>query len=284
VPVLMLSENIDLETYFDHTDAPITSVETSAFPVDNGELKRVRDAVEARDKSPLKAPGQISEEQTTKMLEALAALVAAMPSEKGEPAKADGHVQKTDPKDYIELTKDAEWDLDDYMDGTNMKNSELIAAVQVGDDTIFMHRAGIGEGGVWPHALIRNVEIDLDKTPFISWKQKEPPADFKPAGFPERDPKAKYVLNEKVRMPMGFALRITDNETRRMVLLKETHTPPWFNYGAKDLRELFDVRGGKRIFTIKYYPLGVYITGMPGSGFAIPGDYHLLDFVRAESE
>ena len=38
------------------------------------------------------------------------------------------------------------------------------------------------------------------------------------------------------------------------------------------------------MFTIKYYPLGVYITGMPGSGFAIPGDYQMLDFIRAESE
>jgi hypothetical protein len=282
VPPVMLSSTIDLSTYYDHIGDGVLTYEVNGVTVDNGDWQKIITAVNKRDKRPIKPAGQVSAKQTKQMQAQLAALLRARPMETSEPATVDGRVQKTDPKDYVELTKNAVWDIEDFMDATTMKNSELLSVMQVGDDTVFMHRAGIGEGGVWPHALIRNVEIDLDQTPIISWKQKDPPAPFKPAGFPERS--AALQLDTGVRMPMGFALRITDNATQRMVLLKETHTPPWFDYGAKDLRKLFDVTGGKRLFTIKYFPLGVYITGQPGTGFAIPGDYQILDFIRAERE
>jgi hypothetical protein len=282
VPPVMLSAKIDLSTYFDHIGDGQLVYEVEATSMDNGDLQKIIKAVKNRDKSPIKPAGQVSSKQTKNMLEQLAGLLLAAPAEKAASATVDGHIQKTDPKDYVELTADAQWDLDDCMDATMIKNSELLAVKKVGNETVFMHRSGQGEGGCWPHALIRHVEIDLDKTPFISWKQKEPPTVFKPTGFPERSVALK--LDAEVRMPMGFALRITDDATQRMVALKETHTPPWFDYGAKDLRQLFDIKGGKRIFTIKYYPLGVYITGQPGSGFAIPGDYQMLDFIRAERE
>lgn len=58
--------------------------------------------------------------------------------------------------------------------------------------------------------------------------------------------------------------------------------PPWYDYRAYDLRKALGVQGGKRVISIKYYPLGVYITGLPGTGFAIPPEYQILDFLRLE--
>ncbi len=282
-PPFMLSPKINLATYFDHTPA-----NTIRFDLENnvGEfsqdmLPKLIKAAKNRNTKPLLI-GQISPQATAKALELVAKKVAALPADAAAAATSNGHTPKTDPADYLEATKDAKWDLQDYMDATTVKNSEYLAVKQVGDDTVFMRRTPNPEGGAWPHALIRNVVVDLDKTPFVSWKQKDPGSDPVPEGLVKRDGKDK--LDKGIAMPMGFGLRIRDEETGRLVWLHEIHTPPWFDYGAKDLRELFGVKGGKRTLTIKYYPLGAYITGQPGSGFALPGEYQILDFVRFEKE
>jgi len=282
-PPFMLSPKINLATYFDHipADGIHFDLTDNVGEFSQNDLPKLLKAAKNRNTKPA-LTGQISPQITAKDLELVAKKVAALPAEQTVAATSNGHVQKTDPNDYVEATKDAKWDLDDFMDATSVKNSEYIVEKQVGDDTVFMRRTPNPEGGAWPHALIRNVVVDLDKTPFVSWKQKDPGSDPLPPGLVTRSEKDK--LDKGVPMPMGFGIRVRDEETQRLVWLHEIHTPPWFDYGAKDLRELFGVKGGKRTFTIKYYPLGVYITGQPGSGFALPGEYQILDFVRFEKE
>jgi hypothetical protein len=286
VPPLMLSPKIDLKTYFNHIpDGEIQfDLERNTGTYSREPIRQLVQAAAQRDTSPL-LKGQLSPEATARALNHVAEKVRALPPEEAAPAESNGHRQKTDPKDYVELTQNAQWRLDANMDATAIKNSEVIAAIQVGDDSVFMRRYGPQDGGTWPHAELHNVIIDLDQTPIISWKQKDPGPNPLPDGVVMRDEQQRFhKLDDGIAMPLGYALRIRDEETQRMVLLKEMHTPPWTDYNAKDLRKLFEVQGGKRTFTIKFYPLGVYITGMPGSGFAVPGEYQILDFIRAERE
>ena len=85
-------------------------------------------------------------------------------------------------------------------------------------------------------------------------------------------------------MPSGYAVRVQNRADGRVALLHEIHTPPWYDYRAYDLREIFGVESGTLTVDIKYYPLGVYITGLPGSGMAMPGEYQVLDFLRLEAQ
>lgn len=283
-PPVIISPRIDLASYFDHIPAGAIHFDLT----DNvGEFSRnlppeLIKSAENRDTSPL-LEGQISHEATRQALDRIARKVKALAPSTDAPTESDGRRQKTDPIDYVEITKGAKWDLDDLMDATSIKNSEFIAEVEVGDDTVFMRRTpDPPPNGAWPHALLRNVAVDLDKTPFISWKQKDPGNDPLPEGLARRGEKDK--LDKGIIMPMGFALRVKDEQTKRLVWLFEVISPPWFNYGARDLRKLFDLNGGKHTFTIKYYPLGTYATGLPGSGSALPGEYQILDFIRLERE
>ena len=286
VPAVEISPKINLKEYFKHVPAGVLEYDVafnSGEFNDDPQTLALLEAAKNRDTSPAPLAAQLDLETTKTMLAKIAAKVEALKSEQASPAESNGHRQKTDPKDYVEVdTHNAVWDVEDFMDMTTVKNSEYIAMAQAGDDIVFMRRAPNGPSGAWPHVLVRDVEVDLDKTPFISWKQKDPGPDPLPEGFPMRD-EAKR-LDPGIAMPMGFGLRITDDETQRTVLLFEIHTPPWFDYGVKDLRKLFGVSGGKRTFTLKYYPLGVYITGLPGGGSAQPGEYQVLDFLRFEAE
>jgi hypothetical protein len=283
-PLLKLSPKIDLAKYFDHIPANAIHFDLANNVgefVQDGTVAALVKGARNRDTRPLLA-GQMSLPTTAEAIARIAQKVKALPPSQAVAAVSHGHTQKTDSQDYLEATKNANWDLDDNMDASSIRNSEFIAAVHVGDDTVFMRRTPDPPGGAWPHALLRNVAVDLDKTPFISWKQKDPGSDPLPEGVGKRSEAER--LDKGITMPMGFALRVRDEETQRLVWLFEAHTPPWFNYGARDLRELFGVKGGMRTLTIKYYPLGAYITGKPLSGSAIPGEYQILEFIRFEKE
>ncbi|MCC6581124.1 MAG: hypothetical protein IT440_11850 [Phycisphaeraceae bacterium] len=285
VPAVMFGPKAgDLMNYFAHArpgvlqfDLQHNSGEYSDDPAAQALLKAARD----RDTSPEPIEGQLSAEDTQAMLAKVVTIIKALPPQPRTPAVAGEHKQKVDSKDYIELSpRNAKWDCDDHMDATTIRNSQYIAMAEVGDDVVFMHRTPQGR---WPHVLIRHVEIDLDRTPWISWKQKDPGGpDSRPAGVPERA--ADQKLDAGVVMPSGFAIKIIDDETKRMVMLFESHQSPCFEYGAKDIRKLFDLKGGKRTFTIKYFPLGLHSTGRAGSGYALAGEYQILDFIRLEAE
>lgn len=281
VPAVKVDPKLNLTDYFRHAPAGMLyfDLQNNAGQFNDApETRALLTAAAKRDTSPEPIKGQWNARQTKTALAKISPRVRALSA--APAGNANGHHQKTDPKDYIELAgSTANWDLDDFMDATITRNRELIAIATVGDDTVFLHRAP--EAG-WPHARLRHVVIDLDKTPWLTWRQKDPGHDPLPPGMVKREGDLK--MDAGIVMPQGFAVRIMDEQTGRTVRVAETHTPPWFDYGAADLRTLFDVRGGQRRFTIKFYPLGVYITGRAGSGKALPGEYQVLDFIRAEAD
>ena len=160
----------------------------------------------------------------------------------------------------------AKWRLDD-VGGAGAKNSEYLALGPVGNDVIIMRRSSRSRGE-WtarkdfPHVLIKDVVIDLDKYPYLSWKLRD-------AG-----------------MPSKYAVKVLDKEsdvTQTLVAGGE----PLTEYRAYNLKKLFKMTG-ERKFDIKfYYSLTSHLrqdweNRLEAQGQ--PGDYILLDFIRTESE
>jgi hypothetical protein len=283
VPAVRYDESIDLKQYFKHVQPGVILYDllqnTGESNADPQTVKLLK-AAEQRDTSLEPVKGQWSAKQTKVALAKLTAYVKNMPAEPGAAGESNGHKQKTNPADYRAATLDAKWDLSENVDALPWKCSDYLAVSQIGEASLFLHRAP----ATWQHAILRNIQVDLDKYPWISWKQRTPYANPFPPGLEVKRDTEELKIDPGIIMPIGYALRITDNTTGKMVLLREMHTPPWDDYQAVDLRKLFGIMGGKRTFTIKYFPLGVYITGMPGSGFALPGEYQILEFIRFEKE
>jgi hypothetical protein len=176
-----------------------------------------------------------------------------------------GHQQQTDPAKFRAITpKSARWDLDDFTDATSEKNSEYLALAPLGEGAIIMRRRSAR--GNWPHVLIRDVTVDLDRCPYLTWRQRPAATDT----------------------PAAHAVKVMDKESGRLLLLHEDlGQDADYRYYAFNLRDLFGLTGGKRTFDIKFYYLGL----RPGKSadpadftYAKPGDYMVLHFLRLEAE
>jgi hypothetical protein len=204
----------------------------------------------------------LNEEETKEALAKAVSEVEGFKEETPPPAEHNGHKQKTDPAAYIELTPaNSDWDLSDYMDGTSTKNSEYVAMAVADNDTVFMRRTS----GKWPHVIVRDVAVDLDRTPWLTWKQKD------------------------TGTPGGFCVRVLHHGSGTMLMLAERHDSGFYEYYAYDLRELFGLEGGTHAFSIKFYPLAckVHLVTEKQQNIwtnAEAGEYQVLDFMRLEKE
>jgi len=246
VPALMVRPTIDLKTYFKGVRPGMLK-----YAVQNnigemqGELPELLKKPVISNLTPAQA-GVMSSNETTKKL---AAAVKAESARKAEPPPAKplvykDHTQQTDPSKYIEVRFGKKtWSLDDFMDATSERNSDYLAIAPAGDDTLLMRR----KHGGWPHVLIKDIAVDLDKFPFLTVLQRRP------------------ATGE----PVPDAIKVIDQETQNILFLAEAGDP--LTYRSFNLRDVFKARGIRK-FSIKYYFLG-------GSN---PGDYLLLDFVRLE--
>lgn len=258
VPPVMVSPKINLKTYLNHVrpGMMLFDVRGNVGELANKMPVALLQAAKNRDTSPEPIPGQLNPAQTKAALARAVAAVKRMKAKSEHPAVSHGHTQKTSPADYVELGGKAAWDATDYMDGETVRNSEYVAVAPSGDDVVLLRRAS----GKWPHALLKNVVIDLDKTPFLSWKLKNSGA------------------------PSSYAVKVLDKQTGKLAMLNEQNWPPFDAYEAHDLRKAFDVKGGKRSFTIKFYPLAMDSSTAPPTKEAKPGEYMIVDFIRAETE
>jgi len=247
VPVVVVDEKLDLRNYFKGAR------EGSLSYILDGNVGQSPGGLPELLKKPVLAPdrleGTLPPGKAFKMLERIVRREARRGSQEAVPGEFNGHRQRTDPADYVDLTPPSvQWDLDDYMDATTRPNSVYLAVKQVGDDVVLMRRTG----GKWPHVLIRDVTLDLGRTPWLSWRQK---------------PTVRGNL-------YWTAVRVLDKESGTMLLLEESG--PSADYKAYNLKELFGLPGGKHTFDIKLY----YLDGYKAP--AEVGDYMVLDFLRAE--
>ena len=260
VPAVIAAEKLEDKKYYAGARPGVFHIDISSNSGEFGDElpTKMLKAIEKRRKTPDPIPGQLSRKETESALKKAVSAVMAFKEEPAAPGEFRGHKQKTNPDDYVEFTfEDAHWDPHDLMDATTVKNSEYIAVAPADDDIVLMRRAA----GKWPHVLVRDITIDLDTTPFITWKQKDIGAGT----------------------PAGYAVKMIHNESQKMILLTERHWPPFFDYNAYDLRKEFDLAGGVHTFSIRFYVLAIHVKQL-SSSTAKPGEFLVLDFIRAEKE
>ena len=286
VPAIGLSPEIKLDDYFKHAAEGVLYYDlsrNSSLAGDNPVAISLQEAAKNRDTSPEPITGQMSSNETAIALKMVVARVKALKLVPQVAAEFEGHKQKNATEEYVDINSNTHsWVVDDFMDSTATKNDQYIAIAPAGSDIVFMRRAPNGPTGAWPHVLIKDVEVDLDKTPFLTWRQKDPGQNPLPDRYKVRN--ETNQLDPGIAMPNGYGVRVLEKQSQKLVWLHEAHTPPWYDYRAYDLREVFGIESGKIVVDIKYYPLGVYITGLPDTGFAIPPEYQILDFIRLEAE
>jgi len=251
-----LREDMDLRTYFQATSPEVFSFLATGNTGENvGELPKLL----VRPKVNPPAPKGLTEADTRKALAQAVEQVTPTSTEDASGGECNGHRQRSDPGGYVGLSpKTTKWRLDDFMDATGERNSEHLAMEAVGTDVILLRRTEAKDS--WPHVTIEGVEIDLDRYPFLTWKQKPVSSDA----------------------PGTYAVRVLDIESGTELLLEENWYEPWDAYRAFNLRELLKAGGVHRL-RIRYYYLGAKSIEKQTIA-AQPGDFVVLDFLRAESE
>jgi hypothetical protein len=271
VPPVRFAPGIDLKKTFAHIPEGMLQydVMNNYGPfMDDAESRRIIRAVEKRDKSLPPIAGAMTPRQVKAALANAVEAVKALPAETQEKPyessallknafKFTPHTQQLDPAKYVDIPFNPKtWDLNQRMDNQLYMNSQFVALAPVGDDVVMLRSAP----GLHPHIAIRYVAIDLDKTPVLSWKLKDPGID----------------------MRSGHAIKIVQEETNQMRLLLEHNYPDFFyDYNAVDLREAFGLKGGVHRFTIRFYVLANDCTKEDQKE---AGDYLILDFLRAEQK
>ena len=286
VPSIILSHEIQIEEYLKHAAEGTLRydlLQNQSMAGDNSQAIALQEFAKKRDTSFEPLAGQLDANETRIVLAKVVAKVKSITQQFLCGAEFNGHKQKMKAEDFIDINLSTHtWDINDFMDSTVVKNNNYIAIAQTGDDIVFMRRAPNGSIGAWPHVFVKDVEVDLDKTPFLTWRQKDPGNDPLPKGYITRN--ESNQLDPGITMPNGYGMRVLEKRTQKFIFLHEAHMPPWYDYRAYDLREVFGIKKGKIVIAIKYYPLGAYITGLAGSGSAIPPEYQILDFLRLEAQ
>ena len=263
LPPIMISEKIDLNNYFKNVDPKLlkfSAVDSIGVRSDEMPelLKNPVIVVEEKER-----PFQLSEEDTQKLLADAVKAQLARPHAEEPPGEFQGHKQKTDASEHIELTFDKyKW---------KITNPECGAIAPSGDDVIVMRRIDARHFDYAPQVWIRNVVIDLDTYPYLAYKQKDPGPEPKKAGFAY----GVWVVDREAGVKLQVAW-ISSND---------------FNYRAFNLKKALAKGGikGTRTLDILYYHFASHYYAPPtkedpGVIFTEPGGYSVIDFIRVEAE
>lgn len=209
-------------------------------------------------------PGVLTDAALRQALKQAQTAVAKLPASSA--GTCHGHTQQTDPTKFVTIPYSRQtWRLDDFMDATAQRNAEHLALGEAGGRVIVMRRTPALN--TWPHVRIKGLTVDLNRTPWLTWKQ----------------------LDTGSTSPGSYALRVLDRETGTLLLLEENLYPPYTDYRACNLRALLGV-GGTRQLELKYYYLGQTNTAPQTpenpTGFAAAeaGDFIALEFMRLEED
>jgi len=251
-----LREGIDLRRYFVADSADVFSfAATGNTGPSVGELPKLL----LRPRVTPPPPKGMTDAQARQALERAVQQAEPDSEEDATGGECNGHRQRTDQGGFADLSPaSARWSVDDLMDATQERCAQHLALAPVGSDVVIMRRTEAKDN--WPHVTIGPVEVDLDRYPFLTWKQKATESGS----------------------PGTFAVRVLDVESGTELLLEEGWSAPWDSYRAFNLRELLKA-GGTRFLRIKYYYLGVKPV-QKRAEYAKPGDHIVLDFLRAEGE
>jgi hypothetical protein len=254
--LVALRDDLDLRHYF---QAASSNVFRFAASGNTGENVERLPALLERPKVRAPAAKGLSRAATRKALARAEGAVKPVAAQDATGGEHNGHRQQSDPGRFLDLSPaTVRWHLDDPMDATAERNADHLAVRQVGTDVVLLRRTEARDN--WPHVTIQDVTVDLDRYPLLSYQQK-------PSGS---------------QAPATYAVRVLDIASGTELLLEENWYPPWDAYRAFNLRDLFGT-GGVRRLRLKYYYLGVQAVNKETLA-AQPGDFIVLDFLRAECQ
>ena len=254
IPPIMVADSIDPATYFRAKPGMLKFL----FEGNMGELSdRIPDMLQNPKITLPEGPERFSDEEAKVALD-----VAKTDWEErrailsvDSPLQYAGHQQQTSTANYIDfLPPTYQWDLNDEMDGTTNKCSLYYDLTLLLDGVLVMRKA---EGGC-AHVVIRDVEIDVDDFPCLTW-------NMIPTGS-----------------PANLTVVLMDKESGQSISV-ELAKGDVSGYRAYNLRALLN-SGGTHTFDIKLYYQGVrWDKGKRTNGLiGKPGDYIMIPFVRAE--
>jgi len=291
IPVIMVDPRIDLKNYFKGLPAGMLD-----FSVEHctGQLSDMPEGLKHPVVVKLAGDDGLSDAEVARRMDAAAAIARKTPTGKGPAAVANGHREQTDPAKHKDIPGNkGQWTVDGFADGETMPNTKYYAVSPRKEGVIIMHRHK-EYGNAW--AVLKDVEIDLDRFPWLTYRLKLLDHGYSPC-----------------------TLRVIDRESGNGLLCN----PPAFGgrnapaYYAYDLRVSFG--RGVRTFDIRVYVGGLIQcdkddpevakarargvrrqdevenpvqsdvpTMCPaGDDFLIPldiGAYTLMEFMRAEAE
>jgi hypothetical protein len=245
---VMVDPSLDLKRYFQ-----ARSPDMFSFQVD-GCTGEVMSGLPKGLQRPVVNPppppaGMLSAKETATALARARKALAARTEEPASPCETGGHRQRVEAGSYVDLT---DWSASGYMDATSQPNRDWLALQKAGTDVIVLFRQP--QPGGWPHITIRG-SVDLDKYPFLTWRQKPGTA------------------------PGAFAVKVLDVAAGNVVTLHTETQSNEYDYYAHNLKERLGL-GGIRQIEVRFYAIGW--------GWQYPsakaGEYDVLDFMRMEAE
>ena len=269
--LVQVSDKINLNTYFKENGIVESMLSFHAEGNTGGALNK---SLPQGLVKPAAAPGPQMAPVSEKDVKAMVDAALKDWTEKATPDLTDGehkgHKQQTDPAKYVAITPDKYlFDTADFMDATRIKNSEYYSIAESASDILWIWKR---EGNDWPHFTIRGVEVDLDKTPFFTYKIK--------------------AMGHKALE--GLAVKVLAPE-RKIAGLVENRMPfsQTLSYKAHNLSEVLGLSGKQRL-DIRFYPASYAFTDPAKFGVdttkpgvfthAQPGWYGVFDFIRFEAE
>ena len=170
-----------------------------------------------------------------------------------------GHKQQIDSGSYVDIPySTSQWELNDVLDASRERLGASLALETVPGGVLMLRK-----GGGCDHILVRDVEIDLDRFPCLTW-------NFFSTGS-----------------PATLVVMAVDHESKQGIPFEEAQEMKP-GYRAHNLRDLLGY-GGKRVFDIKLYYIGREMKGNGKGGRKIEnirygkaGDYAVLAFMRME--
>ena len=272
IPAVKIAPEIKLESYFKGVRPGMLKVNISGNVGEFTDERPEKLLTEIKNLKSSKydyGETQLSISETQKAL-ALANIDAAKYPSSQKPMimkykvnNGKGHRQRTRKGEYRDINlKTNEWSLDDYLDGITEKCSSYLSVASAGDDIIILNRISPGK---YPHVRIKNIAVDLNKTPYLTWNLKD------------NGVKGGHI-----------AVKVIDNTTGKMQLLMERYTNPQLEYYAYDLRKILGNKRKEKVsIDVKFYLCGNRILASSGKNMKKEikkGEYFLLDFMRLEKE
>ena len=269
--LVQLRPEIDLNTYFKEHRVPASMLSFIAEG-NVGELID-QELPELLRKPVASSSAKYQDVESSRKMQLVAAAVGDWEKKKrkddiSQPlVSKNGHRQVLEAERYIDLRPSTHrWITSDQMDSTKVPSDYFLSVAESAGDILWVWNQ---KGGGWPHIRITDVEVDLDKTPWLTWRALKAGS-----GAPEH-----FVV--KIRVPDRQAVVHLDDTLHKR-----------FEYIAHDLRKLG--LSGKQKLELKIYPAGWDFPdlpeGTPGrtdpDNFVHPaeGSYGVLDFIRFEPD